>query len=261
MRDLSNKIAAFNKRWNIIPKNDEAIVFLQFKTRILNDFERIELYVKSAFVFCQALGIHHQPKSRNNIYNVLTRTTNIVDLFRALEIIFVLEFDSKARREFYLNQLLNTFEISNVGARVIDAQGEVLIVPAGEEKLDNELVDHVLSFLPNTSNDHFVSALQSYEQKLWIKCAESTRRTLEEYLRVKLNNNCGLTQNISNIGKALKNTQSPAQIRNVVSATFSHLDQFFNENSKHHDGDLEESDAEFIIYQTALLMRYIEKYV
>lgn len=49
-------------------------------------------------------------------------------------------------------------------------------------------------------------------------------------------------------------------MRNIIFQNFNFIDKYFNENSKHNDGDLQNFDNEFVIYQTGLLMRYIENF-
>jgi hypothetical protein len=124
------------------------------------------------------------------------------------------------------------------------------------------LVDKTFSFLNETSSRHFIDALKSY-QKLTpadsIKSAESLRRSLEEFLRFKLGNQQGLAANIQELTKRLKTDKKDPVVRNVIFQTFSNLNQYFNENSKHKDGDIDDVENEFLIYQIGLLMRYINR--
>lgn len=267
-----NKKDSFNKRWNIAETIDSSIIFLQFRTRILNIFNDIDKHVYSdgVKIFCQYFSIIYDENHHGYIRGALISVSNIVDLYEMLEVIFALDIYDNSHyiaaeykdKRWYLREAKEVFEISNLETRIVETkEHEILIIPDREEKLDKELVDLALSFLDENSNSHFLSALKFYEQKRWVKCSESIRRSLEEYLRNKLKNEVGLKENISNLGKILKKENSSVQIRNIIITIFSYLDSFFNENSKHKDGDLDESDAEFLIYQTALLMRYIEKYV
>lgn len=267
-----DKIDAFNRRWNVAPVTDLTTVFVEFKIRIINVFRDIDGHVLTTDVwtFCKIFSIdHREGQDHGYIIRALNSAHALIDLYKMLEIIFAFDIYDNRRyvhenksKGWYLREAQEVFNLSTVQSRIIKtSQGEIVIVPAGEEKLDEELVNPVLSFLGKNSNGHFVSALKFYEQKDWINCSENIRRSLEEYLREKFKNHAGLQTNITEIGKILKSQKSPAQVRNIVSIIFGHLDQFFNEHSKHKDGDIEESDAEFLIYQTALLMRYIEKYV
>lgn len=59
--------------------------------------------------------------------------------------------------------------------------------------------------------------------------------------------------------KKLKSDGRDPQVRNVIFQVFSYLDQYFNENSKHKDGDIDSAENEYLIYQIGLLMRYLDK--
>ena len=62
---------------------------------------------------------------------------------------------------------------------------------------------------------------------------------------------------ISEFQTKLKSDKRDAQVRNIIGSIFNYLDQYFNENSKHNDGDIDDAENEFLIYQTGLLMRYL----
>lgn len=115
-----------------------------------------------------------------------------------------------------------------------------------------------LSFLNEKSNKHFEDALKFCKNKNPIKSAESLRRSLEEFLRYKLKNKAGLTENLRSFQKKLKAVSTP-EIRNIIFTVFNHLDEYFNEHSKHGDRNIEELENEFLIYQTGLLLRYINE--
>lgn len=119
------------------------------------------------------------------------------------------------------------------------------------------MVNLPLSFLNKESTDHFVQALQFYQTKKHVKSAESLRRSLEEFLRNKLQNFKGLSANIKELQTKLKVDGRDAQVKNIIGSIFKYLDQYFNKNSKHNDGDIDDSENEFLIYQVGLLMRYL----
>ncbi|MCH8987051.1 hypothetical protein IIA94_02690, partial [Patescibacteria group bacterium] len=165
-------------------------------------------------------------------------------------------------REKLIEGFLKALEFSNVNLAVSVKNEKIILYPKGEKKFDEELVDEVLSFLNSKSQQHFVDALNSYEKgtvKNSIKSAESLRRSLEEFLRFKLDNQQGLDKNIKTVQQKLKSSQKSAIIRNIIFQIFSYLDQYFNENSKHKDGNIDEPENEFLIYQTGILMRYIQR--
>ncbi len=274
---LKDKMERFNKRWNISSEESYEDAFVKFKTRILNIFKDIDHHLtdESISEFCQFYGI--QEKWESSIYgdnrrskNIITRLVNEADekeFYKLIELIFALDIRTTAdyyggdtySKNILYRKVREAIEYSSVNLSIATSNGEVILYPKGEEELDVSLVNYPLSFLKGSVGEHFVHALKFYEEKKHVKSAESIRRTLEEFLRLKLDNTRGLDANIIEVQKVLKTDGADAQVRNVINATFRHLDQYFNENSKHNDGDIDEGENEFLIYQAGLLMRYIEK--
>lgn len=264
----------FSRRWDIDSTDSPEESFRKFKQRILNILKDIDSHVsdEGVVLFCQYLGISETWESSMysdsrwgfNIINRLKGENNPKEFFRLIELIFALPIDITTdynRQETYskrrlLRDVKAAIDFSDVGLAISETDGDIILYPAGEKRLDEELVNRALSFLPKESNDHFVQALQFAQGKKHVKSAESLRRALEEFLRAGLKNEAGLSTNILELQKRLKTDGRDAQVRNIIFQTFSYLDQYFNENSKHNDGDIDESENEFLIYQTALLLRY-----
>lgn len=266
----------FNKRWNIISSDSYEESFRKFKIRILNIFQGIDQHVtkESITAFCQYYGI--EEVWHTQMYGDHSWSTNIIDrlnseenekeFYRLIELIFSLDITSTIgydrrysySKEILLRKVIEAINLSDVNVAIAISNDEVILYPKGEKKLDDELVNHTLSFLDNKSNEHFEHALKFYQAKKPVKSAESLRRSLEEFLRYKLKNSKGLDANIKELQKKLKTDQRNPQVRNIVFQTFSYLDKYFNENSKHNDGDISDSENEFLVYQVGLLMRYLE---
>lgn len=278
--NLKDKIKKFNQRWKIPNLNtNPGEEFSKFKVRVLNFMHDIDSHVSesSAAIFCRFLGIpekwHHDrfdPYSRawgTNIKDRLIEENNETEFYKLLEIIFSLNIQSRSNyqettysKDILYAKLLQSLDFSDVNLATTKLEnGGIIFHPKGEELLDKELVDKIMEFLNKNSNSHFVDALKFYQSKKYIKSAESLRRTLEEFLRFKLDNKKGLGENKVELGKALKTKKSDAQIRNIISQVLGYLDQYFNENSKHNDGELDDTENEFLIYQTGLLLRYINQ--
>ncbi len=273
--NLKEKMKKFNKRWSVTTEESESEAFDKFKKRILNIFKDInsKLDRESISEFCQYYGIEEVWKGGaygGNAYNVnviskIISENEPIEFFRLLEVIFALniqtyssQYGSKAYSKntlFYDTK--KAIEYSTVDVRIVNYDGDVAFYPAGETNLDDELVEYPLSFLGNSSGEHFIDALKFYEAGQHIKSAESLRRSLEEYLREKLENKKGLKENIQKVKSHLKNNK--VSIKSMVSSNLNLLDVYFNDNSKHNDGDIKELDNEFLIYQMGLLMRYIER--
>lgn len=275
--NLKSKMEKFNKRWNITSSDSYEESFKKFKTRILNIFVDIDRHVTdgSIVAFCQYYGIkeiwHSQPYGdrswSTNVIDRLEAEENEKEFYRLIELIFFLDITSTVgydrsytySKNILLREVMNAVELSDVNVAITVSNEEVILYPRGEKELDEELVNRTLSFLNDQSNEHFEHALKFYQAKNPIKSAESLRRSLEEFLRFKLKNSKGLDANIAELQKKLKSDQRDLQVRNVIFQTFSYFDQYFNENSKHKDGDINYAENEFIIYQTGLLMRYLDQ--
>lgn len=275
--DLKSKMEKFNKRWNITSTDSYEEVFKKFKTRILNIFGDIDRHVTDASItaFCQYYGIKEVWHSQ--MYGDHSWSTNIIDrlkaeenekeFYRLIELIFSLDITSTMgydhrytySKNILLRDVTNAVELSDVNVAITISNDEVILYPKGEKELDDELVNRTLLFLNGQSNEHFEHALKFYQAKNPIKSAESLRRSLEEFLRFKLQNQKGLDANITELQKKLKSDKRDPQVRNVIFQTFTYLDQYFNENSKHKDGDIDPTENEFLIYQTGLLMRYSDQ--
>ena len=295
----------FNKRWNIITTESYEEAFKKFKQRILNIMESKDIdhivTKESIFKFCQYYGIQEVYRGNRNVTvtDRLHSERNEKECYRLIEVIFSLSIRNLKTSDLWINfkkKIIKAIEISDVNVAVAENTEEnIILYPKGEKKLDEELVDQVLSFLNAKSNKHFEEALKFYQDKKPIKSAESLRRALEEFLRYKLQNEKGLAQNITELSNNQKSDQTKAgqkdnssfnnndpqgdkldknlqsiqqrlkaqgvspEIRNIITQTFSYMDKYFNEHSKHKDGNINEAENEFLIYQTGLLMRYIYK--
>jgi len=273
--DLKDKMSRFNKRWSVTSIDSYEEAFIKFKIRMLNIFKKIDNYIpeKDIKFFCQYYGIKEIWHGDNSGYR--SWSTNIIDrlnteksekeFYRLIELIFSLDIHGASGsggrtvygKNILLKEVVSSIELSEVNVAISVTDDEVILYPKGEKMLDKDLVDAPLSFLNKQSSDHFTQALQFYEAKVHIKSAESLRRTLEEFLRYKMKNDKGFNANILELQTKLKSDNRDAEVRNIIRSTLNYLDQYFNENSKHNDGEINDVENEFLIYQVGLLARYI----
>ena len=153
-------------------------------------------------------------------------------------------------------------KIEHTGHKINDEKKhfvQAFLKSKSQEKLDEELINKTLLFLNKESNKYFEDSLRFCQNNNPVKSAESLRRSLEEFLRYTMKNTSELIENIKNLQKKLKENNSPSETRNIIFTVFNHLDKYFNEHSRHGDRDINESENEFLIYQTSLLLRYINK--
>ena len=274
--DLYTKIDNFNKRWKLMDDESLEDGFKKFKIRVLNILKYIDSYVSSASIstFCLALGIQENYNDDGfNIYsdiiiNAFKHENDIVKFFRMIEIVFNLDFITHNRnigsywQVDFFNKIREAFNFSNISARIEKIDGDILILPTGEKLLDEEVVDQVLNFLDGDALIHFIEALKDYEQdteKSRVNSVDHLRRSLEEQLKKELDNGKGLQNNKIVFSRKLKSMGVNNNIRKIVSQLINSLDDLFNKDSKHEDGNFSETENEYLIYQIALLMRYIHK--
>ncbi len=287
MRNVKEHKENFNKRWNITLSYTPQEAFQQFQQRIVNIFKGISLTMGDAYRtyylkgidnivkeesfldFCQHYGISEKLNEQNDKITIIDRVEtecNEKEFYRLIEVILSLDMKKsfakrgKETKQYLIKRVKEAIEMSDMDVVATDFKNGLILYPKGEKKLDEELVNKTLSFLNHQSNQHFEEALKFYQDKNPVKSAESLRRSLEEFLRYKLKNQKGLKENINSLQKKLKQNNNKSEVRNIIFQTFNYLDEYFNENSKHQDGNIEESENEFLIYQSGLLMRYINKF-
>lgn len=269
MMDVSEEIKAYNKRWKIQDDSNYQEKFEKFRTAVLNilTFVDDDLGAEECKVFCNINGLPFElPRSSLsdhpgfNVRNALRNETNEKKFYFLIQLIFM----NKTRRRKicykYFDRIKEIALISevNLALTIHEDDNRVIFYPKGEEKLDEILIDSIFSFLDIKSSEKFKEALVLYEEQEYIRSAESIRRCLEEFLRCKFKNTMGLVANISLLSKQLKEIKQP-ELKNIICTTFKYLDNFFNEQSKHNDGELSEAENEFLLYQSSVLMRYISK--
>lgn len=274
---LNKKMEQFDRRWNITTSDSNEEAFRKFKQRILTAFRDIEnkLTANSITKFCQYYAINekyscdfHDSRISKNIINQIRGESRLIELYRVIELVLSLEFNDELDDVCYqpryrletIEYVKEAIELSDVNVAIGESDSYMILYPKGEKKLDDELVNKTLSFLNEESNKHFEDALKFYQSKNSVKSAESLRRSLEEFLRYKLQNQKGLKENITFLQKEIKNG-SNSEVRNIIFKTCDYLDKYFNAHSKHQDGKIDEAENEFLIYQIGLLMRYINKII
>ena len=280
--NLKEHMKDFNRRWNITYESSFEEEFKKFHTRLI-DIIYIEYGTFPTTIddvlreddkekICRAIGVSRQkgitPLFENsyqpeNIYFLLELITRREISFGVRENFSGVIFNKK----IFAAKIKEAIDLSDLDITVfLNEEYELTIYPAGEEKFDEELVNETLSFLDAESDARFKEALHFYKDNQYIESAEKLRKTLETFLQVKLSNNKGLKENIktnsknnNTLGTILKQANSDKQIRNIIRQVFGYLDQYFNENTKHNSEDLDEAEIEYLIYQTGVLLRYIEK--
>jgi hypothetical protein len=257
--NVKEKMEEFNKRWNISSNDSYEDSLKKFKNRILNVLEYVDFYIDQT-EFCNYCGIKEKALNRDHVYTALYNEKNEIEFYKLIELSLLLINDPTFKKA-KIKEISNAIDLSDINLTIAISKNEVILYPKGEKELDKKLVNEILVFLNQQSNNHFIDALKFYQTKKYIKSSESLRRSVEEFLRFKLKNKKGLKENIKELQKGVKKNNKSSQIRAIILQIFGYLDTFFNENSKHNDGEIDEEENEFIIYQTGTLLRYINKVI
>ncbi|MGV8018572.1 MAG: hypothetical protein AB2L26_10400 [Ignavibacteria bacterium] len=277
---IKQKLAEFDKRWEIVSDSDYRKEFDNFRVRILNLLNGLKNNFKVEYLekFCQIWALEFNIRYtfdslyKNTIIAIFNNEKRDKHFYKLIQSLFYLpdkgwgnpySLDMKYIEYIYKN-IQDIILYSYVNLNLARNNYEVVLYPKGEKVFDEKLVNQVLSFLNPGSNTLFVEGLKSYLEgtdRSFIVTVEKMRRTLEEFLRYKLNNKKGLNENIKETNRFHKSDDKDKQIRNIITAVFSYLDEYFNDNSKHKDGDIDNNECEYIIYQTGVLLRYINTLV
>lgn len=267
--NLYKEFNNINNRWGIEGDSDYD-KFNRFKLNIQDCLFGIDKYIHeiSAEKFCKLYGkkrwTHWDSVShKNDVVKDKLNEENVHNKFFCLiEIIFLLGFVSLNKKIQLANEIKEIVDFSGLDLCVnVKKDGRIILYKKGEELLDEKITDKILSFLESDSEYHFTEALKYYKKEETIKSAENLRRSLEEFLRLKLNNKTGLQGNIPKLRKLFESEKEiNSEIKTLTTHNLSFLDHhFFNNNSKHNNGKIDEIENEYLIYQVALLMLYIEK--
>lgn len=265
-----DRIRDIKKRLGIEPHPDPLAEFDQFRIRIGNALEPFLSYIPLASIeeFYQVVA---EPvkyvTSNSRVYPsrsiILEKLDDERDERRFLFLLqVILELPFVDYRTHILARVEDAIRLSEVNVELTVIDGEAVVRPRGEPILERHLVDEMVCSLCGTALDHYRAALKSYGKQTaadHVKSAESLRRSVEEFLRFKLNNSKGLKANITELLGRLKEDGRDSSVRNVIFQTFACLDAYFNENSKHADGDIDAAENEYLIYQTGLLVRFIAR--
>lgn len=275
MADILSKKASFDQRWKLTPSADPDNEFLKFKRRILNIsmlFAPLNVLIPAQFAKIHGLKPEQRIGTDDDgdpvyidvtIKEELEREQDVHQFYYLVETLFDLPFGPVIEDMLY-EEVREAIELSNIDLAISKKGKDVILHPRGEKTLDHELIDRPLGFLRGSAEGHFKEALRLQQKgspKDLVQSADQLRRAVEEYLRLKLRNSAGLKENLKSLERILKEGKADSLIRNLVHQTLGLLDTYFNENTKHNDGDIDRPEIEFLVYQTGCLLRYISQVI
>ena len=266
--DLISHRESFNSRFNIKePELSDEDILRELKKRILGNLKfpgslNVRAYsvidkflsAKGRLLFNQITGAERLFSSTRDAMNnektafsYLSEASSLEDFLLTIEILSKLPFSKPRYKVNFIKMIENAVQFTpKINIRMTqNKEGEIIFYPKGEQFLDENLINKTLSFLDTKSNHHFEDAIREYQNRKSIKSGESSRRTLEEFLRYKMKNKKGLQFNIQELQKPIKEKVSSPELRNIIFQNLKFLDNFFNKSTKHNDGIISENDNEF----------------
>jgi len=167
--------------------------------------------------------------------------------------------DAEHARKNFAVELAEAVELSGVNAILCDTPDGYRFYPANAELLDIKLVIDVLNWLSN-----YPKAKEKYDDalRLFLKgdrtrhVLDDCRLSLELFVKQYLSNASSLENQISELGKFLKDKNVSTELRNMFNSLLKGYTSFNNNNVK-HDDKINESEIEFVIYMTGAFMRLL----
>jgi hypothetical protein len=290
MKSLQESIKRFNKRWKI--PYDDRIEFTRFQSRVLLSFDKHLDYILSntslGTAYMKLVGLpplsskelrpldeSYKPVKFHDteIWYYISHVSDLRELVRCVQCVFWLEpygdpdelefWDWGDKMDAFFESITTDINISRVPVNA-NRSNDILFYPKGAKLLDQKLVNDVLDWLPTyspKSRQYFESALSEYLTKHYRDSIDKMRVSLETFMRHLLRTRKSLENQKSLLGTYLENKKVPSDMRNAYSAILYQYTVYQNNVAKHpHDRNAPEpteDEAEFIIYQTGLLMRFL----
>jgi hypothetical protein len=270
-KGLARNKEVFFERWSLTKQEDNFPVILQ---RVLNECTDFFIAFSSdpdyLRLFCTLLG-KSLPDWRDDraqkLYQPIAKTKDIIELAYLLQMLFNIlkHFENyQAMKELKLN-LLKVLDITVNPPFFLDTDivnGEINIYKSGAELLDQELVNYCLHWLTKYPEVRmlFSKALKSYSKDNLTDVEarsvyDDLRASLEKLIKLILGNSDPLEKNRKIIAQWL----TDKGVHTNVVAIFKHIMNQYIEfmNDAKHVNKYNSNDLEFMIYQTAIMMRML----
>lgn len=293
--DIKHRMENHYKRWNI--KLDWEEQFAQLRNRVLiitNELvgrffaSNISVDQEFAFILGQPIEIkqysrqlvsilpppviHNFTKPRickfkafgsTYLYNFIEKTSNLVQLVTALEVLFCLLEKHKHPQLIELaEQIREVGKLTpSAGFNVVMCGTSVTLYPLGAELLDEGIVNEVLGWLqryPNVAK-HFENALQTYQTgdaSKYRNLLDNLRFALEQLLKEVLKNDKSLEKQNEFLLAWLKNQGLHQQLISMYRHLVENYVNYQNNAVKHNEA-FSVDEIEFMIYLTGTFMRLL----
>lgn len=260
-----SKMSSIHDRWGVKQPPDEQR--LQLKNRLITFLGLIGFEVDESDVvtMCLRFGKTKSQVASFNKYDYTWRLYTeheIQNAQNSFEIAYIIEclmnVVDKFGSDAVGSQIKKILAMSNSDFNLVKTKKGWLTYPKGEKLLDEKVVEKALTFLTDKPLDEFTHALEHFSQKHYVEAAEKSRRSLEEYLRQTLSRpKLGLDAGIKELGSLMKLKNIENHRNQLIIKQLRLLDGHFNDSSK-HNSKTDESEAEFLIYQVASILKFID---
>lgn len=156
-----------------------------------------------------------------------------------------------------LLQFKHNDEVKELRVKLVNRYGYL----SSEKMSETELVQktkHWLAEYPE-SLVQYNNALNKYETGMYQRnTLDDIRLSFELMVKKLLNNTKSLENQISDIGDKLKNANTSAELRNMITTIINYYTKYQNNYVK-HDDKVNESEIEYIIETTSIIMKFLIK--
>ncbi|MBW4544080.1 MAG: hypothetical protein KME25_06515 [Symplocastrum torsivum CPER-KK1] len=297
--DIEKRLMEYYKRWNIEFPYEEQ--FLIFKNRIIlvvdksiGDYLANHKKIDEKFLYIYNLHQADEPivkKSRSvpissigspqkspstiplpgrwfgdtHLYREIKKSNTPQELRFILQAFFwALEEDEGGKGSIpeLLKGVRSLSEMTpSVSFNIVNRGGEIIIYPHGEEILDKEVVNYVISKLekyPNAAKQ-FLQALNIYQSgdtAQFRNLLDNLRLALEQLCKEVLHNNKSLENQEKALKDWFKQKKLHPNINTLYSVQLQNYTKYQNDAVK-HDEKYSVDEVEFMIYLTATFMRLV----
>jgi len=268
---LARSKELFLERWEFTDQEDNFPVFL---IRLLNECSKFLSVLSSENeylnLFCTLLG-KSLPKWNDDrtkvIYESIAKTKGVFELAYLLQVLFNIlkHFVNYQGMKELKMILLKVLDITSNPPFFLDTDienGEINIYKGGARLLDDNLVNdslHWLSKYPEVRR-LFANALRNFSKdNLTDEDArsiyEDLRASLEKLIKLILGNSKNLENNKNEIEKWLKEKGTHVHVIRAFNYIMNAYSMFMNDAK--HASKYNSNDLEFMVYQTAIMMRML----
>jgi hypothetical protein len=271
----SARIREFFTHWKHEPNRTEE--FARFRIRMLEVLRKlwkfnVQDHEELRGRFAEISGTPCSPSpyfEQSGLNNLVDNAKNEFMVARAVQcMLWSIEELAPGCLDYYCERIKDALELSpGIMIRLVHQGRIATLYPAGVAMLDEALVDENLVWLSRypTVLKPYGEALKLYLTKdpnLYRSMLDNLRFTLEQLLRVVLNNGRSLENQKEEFLFWLKKHGAHAQIGNMYhQLLFNHFALYQNDAVKHQEDQYAPAEVEFMLYLTGTFLRLIQRLI